>query len=114
MLHIDDAVFAPSWSRYYFRLATGILATLIGAWACSRFFAFFEETTQLIAILLLSFGVPFFFLVPIFLDRKEQRVQLYLKHLNALPVDTLEKYAERAVDKREEALISDVLAMKTL
>lgn len=60
-------------------------------------------------IVALGLGMLFYSVVPIYLERKEYRIEAYTDHLKTISIPKLEEYARQSDHKLEKELIETAL-----
>jgi hypothetical protein len=110
MFSMNDTVFSPSWKPYAKRLASLAVTLVIVAFSAYKFHTVLNA--NLLYFVLVILCVLLMTLVPIYAGRREDREELYIRHLRTLPISKLEIYAQKAATDKEKDLVDAVLGEK--
>lgn len=110
MFSINDAVFTPSWKPYTKRLISMVVTLVIVALSGYKFHSVLNANLMYFSLVIVC--VLLMSLVPIYVTRREDREELYLRHLRTLPINKLEIYAQKAETDKEKGLVDAVLGEK--
>jgi len=110
MISINDSMFSPSWKPYIKRLVSMVLAFGLAAFAGYKFITVINF--NLIYLSIIMGGIVFLSLAPIYVGRKEDREELFIRHLRTLPLDKLEMYSAKVQSQQEKDLIDAIIGEK--
>lgn len=110
MFTMTDTAFSPSWKPYTKRLISLAVTLVIVAFSAYKFTTVLNVNVIYFALVILM--VLLMSLVPIYVGRREDREELYIRHLRTLPINKLEIYAQKAPSDKEKDLVNAVLGEK--